>query len=90
MSQAVLDHKRLAVYKAAYLAGFYNESPDTVTFRGFHIVHDERRFHVMLGGSLLMRFTDAFVAKCWITSRLDNCTLKQAAIKLRQQERIYK
>lgn len=91
VSQSVLDQqqtKRLAIYRAAVQHGFYNEADNTVSFRGFHIVHDEHQFNVMLGGQKLMQFVDQFVAKCWITARLDNCTLKEASIKLRQQERI--
>lgn len=79
--------KRLAIYREAVQHGFYNEAAGTVVFRGFHIMHDETNYVVVGQGVRLMQFLDPFVAKCWITARLDHCTIREAAQRVRSMER---
>jgi hypothetical protein len=70
---------RLEHYRLAVQAGFYNEWPETIAYRGFHIVRDETGFHVLQNGSGFgLQFKQLHVAKVWVVCRTQNCGLIQA------------
>jgi hypothetical protein len=61
---------RLEIYRLAVQAGFYNEGPATVAYKGFHIVPDGETCIVMQNGMRLIATSNVKAAKQWITSRL--------------------
>ena len=61
---------RLEIYRAAVQAGFYNEGPATVPYKGFHIVPDGEVHIVMQNGVRLLSTSNVRAAKAWITARI--------------------
>lgn len=74
---------RLETYRLAVQSGFYNEWPETVPYRGFHIGHDETGYVITQNGVRLITMKQLHVAKVWITCRLDNCGLIEAHARVK-------
>jgi hypothetical protein len=61
---------RLEIYRLAVRAGFYNEGPATVAYKGFQIVPDGDAHMVMQNGTKLISTSNVKAAKLWITARV--------------------
>lgn len=76
---------RLEVYRLAVQAGFYNESPGTIPYKGYAIAPMDGKYHVMQNGVTLIQLGTPFVAKVWITCRVDNTVFNEAHTKVRSE-----
>ena len=76
---------RLERYRAAVQHGFFNESPDTIPYRGFHILSMDEKWHVMQNGTSLISVLTPHIAKVWVTCRLDNMAMADANRKVRAE-----
>jgi hypothetical protein len=75
---------RLELYRLAVQNGFYNEWPETIPYRGFHIVREDNTFSVIQNGaSFGLQFKQLHIAKVWVTCRLDSCGLIEAHARVK-------
>lgn len=66
---------RYEVYRLAVEAGFYNEGPETVVYKGYQITPDEGAFSIIQHGAILTRMQNLYVSKVWIACRVHKCGL---------------
>ena len=69
---------RLEIYRMAVQHGFYNEFPETKLYKGYHIVQEGTSWLVMQNGVQLMSLREEFVARVWVTCRVNSCGLVEA------------
>jgi len=76
---------RLQIYRQAVLAGFYNEAPRNMPYKGYQIMSEDGNYLIFLGGQCLIRMVDIVVAKVWITCRVQNLSLTEALAVVRAE-----
>lgn len=69
---------RLEIYRLAVLAGFYNESPNTIPYKGYLFMPDESLWCIVQHGTILMRMNNLHAARIWVTCRVQKVGLIEA------------
>ena len=78
---------RLEIYRLAVQAGFFNEGPATVAYKGYHIIPipEEKVYLIMQGGIYLMRVSSMHIAKIWVTCRVHGVNIIEANAIIKQE-----
>jgi len=76
---------RLENYRLAVLAGFYNEGPATVAYKGFQFVPDNKAYAIMQNGRALIHITSLHTAKIWVTCRVSGVNIVEANAIIREE-----
>lgn len=69
---------RLEIYRLAVEAGFYNESPNTIPYKGYLFMPDESLWCIVQHGTILMRMNNLHAARIWVTCRVQKVGLIEA------------
>ncbi len=69
---------RLEYYRLAVLAGFFNEAPATVPYKGFQIVPSDGKFLIMQNGVGHTSVLTTHIAKIWVTCRVQGVGIVDA------------
>jgi hypothetical protein len=73
-----LQGTRLENYRLAVAAAFYNEGPGTIGYKGYLIMPDENLYAIVQHGNILIRMRNTYVAKVWITCRVQKVGIVEA------------